>query len=60
MVLGVNQGVDNTHNHNSVLKTSYKGQSDEVVKQMISWRTDCSILPGSDDEIVKNRAFVLV
>ena len=30
MVVGVYNGVDNTHNHNSILKASQKGLSDEV------------------------------
>ena len=59
-VVSVNKGVDNTHNHNSVLKASEKGLSDEVVKQMVSSRADCSIPPGSDEETVKKRAFVVV
>ena len=38
MVVGVNKGVDNTHNYNSSLEASQKSMSDEVVKQMASSR----------------------
>ena len=51
--MGVNKGIDNTHNHNSLLKASL---SDEVVKQMVSSKADCSTPPSSDDEIAKKRA----
>ena len=60
MVVGVHNGVENTQNDNSVLEASSKGLSDEVVKQMASSRTDCSISPSSDDKIVKKKALVAV
>ena len=46
IVVGVDKGVDNTHNDNSMLKASLKCLSDEVVKQMVSSRADCSSPPG--------------
>ena len=57
MVVGMNKGVDNTHNHNSMLKASQKGLSGVVVK-VVSSRADCSNPPSSDDEVVEERAFV--
>ena len=32
--VGVKRGVDNLHNYNSILEASWKGLSEEVVKQM--------------------------
>ena len=51
IVVGVNKSVDNTNNHNSILKASKKCLRYEVVKQVVSSRAGCSIPPGSDAEV---------
>ena len=60
-VVGANKGVDNTHNHNSILEASKKRLSEEVAKQIDGlFEVDCRTSPGSNDEIVKKRALVVV
>ena len=60
IVVGVNKGVDNTHNHDFTSKASSKGLSSEVVRQTISSKAHSSISPESNNDVVTERALVVV
>ena len=58
VVMGVDEGIDNTHYHDSILKASWKNLGDQVVEKMASPWKRSSLSPKRGKEVVQQRTLL--
>ena len=58
--MGINEGIEDTHYYNPMLKASLKILGNQVVEKMASPWKNCGVSPDRGETVIKERAFTVV